>query len=459
MDISHLDEHFELALALYRQRKGLLKEACADSRILESVEHRLRAHLFVLSHYIDNEEDEPATEHEVFVFLARRILAFNNTTKVKAWNFAIDWLEESGAKAEGAKTALILFPLYGDYASLLETAYQERQELRATIVNIWQKTDTNIATEIVRQSDLLSLTSELQIAIVEYAARREEYKIDFFKNHYMSLVNGKGEVHLHLLETSIFAGLIRGDGNAKTALLRGIEQFPDSPVQRRLLRLAALTGSSELLSVLDAYKETSSSAYYLLALHGNKRAVTMITEGLKQANQLEEAEFAWHLLTNVSLPKIARMYLAADSEDDFDDDYDDEIFELDEEFAEDDEVDTVPDVSFAIQWWSDNKETWSEEDRYLKGQSIAKGKMAKLIILTTGKLGVDLLDALSLELKMPIQDCSQSWFVIRKQVLETYSSDNDSLDLSMAESNSRANPKVARKRTPTKMGRPFARAQ
>jgi len=460
MDISHLDEHYELALALYRQRKGLLKETCADSRILESVEQRMRAHLFVLSHYIDGDEDEPDTEHEVFVFLARRILAFSESTKIEGWNVAIDCLNEDDAKAQGAKTALILFPVYGDYVSLLEAAYQDREELRATIIDIWQKTDVNISTEIVRQSGLSNLLPELQTAIVKYAARRAEYKVDYFQNFYMPIVNGKGEVHSHLLEASIFAGLIRGDSNARTALLRGIEQFPDSPVQLSLLRLAALTGNNELLNVLAAYKETSPEfAYYLLALHGNRRAVPIIMEGLKQASQLDEAEVAWQLLTNVSLPQIARMYLAADSDDDLDDDYDDEIFELDEEFGEDDESDTVPDVAIAMQWWSDNKENWPEQERRLKGQSVAKGSMARLAILTTGKLGVDLLDALSLELSIPMQDCSQSWFLQRKTILESYSSDEESLDLHSVKSHSKVIPRADRKRASFQAGTSFAKAR
>ncbi|VAW76166.1 hypothetical protein MNBD_GAMMA12-1836 [hydrothermal vent metagenome] len=456
MDISHLDEHQELALALYRQRKGLLEKNWVDSRILESVESRLRAHLFVLSHYVDKEEEMPDAEHEVFIFLARRILAFSEETQALAWNIAIDCLLEPGAKAEGASTALVLFSMHEKHSKLLEEAYQEKQELRAAILDIWQKTDALVSSEIIRQSDLLSLPKEHQSAIVNYAAHRKEYNTDYFQNYYMSIINGQGEVHLHLLEAAIFAGLVRGDNNARTALLRGIEQYPDTEVQLRLLRLAALTGSPELLGVLEAYTRSSpEEGYYLLALHGNKAAVPVILEGLKQASQIEDAEKGWLLLTNFSLPQIARMYLASDSNDD---DYDDEIFELDDEFAEDDESDTVADVAVAMQWWKENREHWPEEERRLKGQAVPESGLASLATLTSGQVGRDLLDALSLELKAPLRDSSAIWFEQRKQFLQEYSNGDEGSDLTMASNRQVSKPEPGHKRPPA-VGRPYARAR
>ncbi len=455
MDISHLDEHQELALALYRQRAGLLAKTWVDSRVLESVESRLRAHLFVLSHYIDKEEDIPDSEHEVFIFLARRILAFSEETQTQAWNIAIDCLLEPGAKAQGARTVLVLFSMQDKQAKLLEVAYQERQELRAAIIDVWQKTGTVVSSEIIRQSDLSMLSKELQTAIVSYAAHRAEYKTSYFQNFYMPIINGQGEVYSHLLEAAIFAGLVRGDKNANTALLRGIEQYSDTEVQLRLLRLAALTGSPELLGVLEAYTKTSSEqGYYLLALHGNKAAVPVILEGLKQANQIEDAEKGWLLLTNVNLPQIARMYLASDSNDD---DYDDEIFELDDEFAEDDESDTVPDVAVAMQWWKENREHWPEQERRLKGQAVPESGLASLATLTSGQVGRDLLDALSLELETPLRDSSAIWVEQRKQVLQEYSSGEVDSDLTVNNNRQRSTSTTGHKTSPA-VGRPYARA-
>lgn len=469
MENTHLDEHQELCLALYRQRQGLLKETCADSSVLASVEYRLRAHLFVLSHYIDEQESEPASEHEVFVYLARRILAFDEEVKVQAWSKAIEWLAESGAKALGAKGTLILFPPDSNNRELLEIAYQNYTGLRPDILNIWQKTNTKISSKLINRSDLLSESHELQVATIEYATYSADYTKHYFQNYYMPIIDGKNEVHEHLLAPSIFGGLIRGDSKAKTALLRGIEQFPNTAAQVDLLRLAALSGDAELLSVLEGYKKSSPAiAFYLLAMHGHKRAVPLMIDGLKQANQLSHAEQGWNLLTNVDLPQIARMYLASDAnaeQEEFDDEYDDEIFELDDEFDDDfedqqDTTDMIPDVSVAIQWWQENKEHWQDSNRYFRGEVADTCNIAKLAKQAVGRSATDLLHVLLLELKEPTNDFSESWFEIRQNYLDTYSNKASSTSSAgINSSNSEADRSILQRNATSSLDKPYAHAR
>jgi len=472
MEIPHLDEHQELALALYQQRQGLLKLTWSDAVLLASVEHRMRTHVFALSHYIDDEEKEPSKEHEIFVYLARRILSSNEENSEKAWQQALEWLLEGGDKEQGAMSAFVLLPPFDKHGDILLDAFNETEELQPFILKVWTKTQATVDEKIVRRADLLSAPKELQISILEYAGRLEDYQLDFFQSFYMPLVNGRGETHLHLLEASIFAGLMRADPNAKIALLRGIEQFPKTAEQLRLLRLAALTGDNELVSILKSMAEsTPAIAYYLLAIHGNKAAVPAMIEGLKQANKIEHAERGWDLLTDVKLPKIPRMYLAADDsdedsdedEDSFDIDEDDEIFELDDELTDDsDETDMVPDVMLAEEWWEENKTVWLEQNRYFKGQTAGSQGLAKLVIKAAGTAMLDLLDALAIELKTPLADYSNSWVTQRNEFLEKYAqggSDSDASSDKALKKSQQQNSRSAQDSSRSAQEKNYARAR
>ncbi|VAW70709.1 hypothetical protein MNBD_GAMMA12-2382 [hydrothermal vent metagenome] len=450
MDIP-LDQYQELAWAMARQRQTILKKPWADAIALASVEHRLRKYLFVLSHYVDEKEAEPSKEYEVFVYLARRILAYNEETKIQGWNKAIDYLAEPGDKENGASSALILLPPYGDHKQLLATAYNDVEALQPAIIKLWQKTNTKISIELIQRSDLLSTSNEFQIAALEYAARSEDFTLDFFEGFYMALISGQGEVHEHLLAPAIDAGLLRGDNNAKTAILRGIEQITDPEITLKLLRLAALSGDNQFLPVLESFTHTAPEhAYHLLALHGNKGAIPIMIEGLKNASQLEYAEQGWDLLTDVKLPQVPRMYLAANSEDDFDEESnfsaenntDDDDFELGGDFDEEEnKEDTVSDVRVAEQWWADNSDSWQHENRYLKGQLAHSQGLAKIIQTTAGLITADLLEALVLEQaqeqKQPLAstaDHSDSWCEHRNEFLQQYSEGESDSDIANTQS-------------------------
>jgi len=428
MEAPALDDHFEIGKALYKQRNQLVSAFWSDGIILDSVEKRLRAHLFLMSHYIDLNEEVPSKENEVFIYLCRRILAHNEEVKLSGWIKAIKFLKEEGSKQKAAQNALSLFPPYDDYVELLETEYQETLQLRQQILAIWHKQNRKVEVPLVQQAFNTDGNPGLEMTAITYAAYQSHCSIELFKPYYSLVLNGKySEVPRHMLEPALWGGIVRGDTNAKAALRRSIEEENDQLRARRLVRLAALSGDAEHFKIINAYKTKDPEyAYYFLALLGSKDSMNSIVSGLKKASDIGPAEMAWNWMTNTRLPHVPRMQLVDTSsreEDDFDDDeFDDFEYdaedqdEIDENTA--DSSDTVPDAAVAEAWWNENKDLWSVEERYIGAKAETAAVLTQHASHKSGQAAHDILDKMAIESKAPIGNLADNWITLRKQELK-----------------------------------------
>ncbi|VAW81742.1 hypothetical protein MNBD_GAMMA12-2568 [hydrothermal vent metagenome] len=425
MQVPLLDKHLELGQALYRQRNLLINSQWSDGILLASVEKRLRAHLFFLSHYIDQKEEIPGTEHAFFVYLCRRILADNEDIKLGAWIRAVECLKEKGPKLKAAYNALTLYPPYDDYTELLDIEYQNEPELMQAIFEVWHKQNTQVDSNRIQQALRNHDIPALQMTALKYAAYQPHCTLELFKPYYVSILDKtNNEVPHYMLEPAIWGGLIRQDPEAKSVLRRAIEQEDDEAQKRKLLRLGAISGDPEHGAILDAYRYAdSNSAYYFLALLGNKSSMNLITTGLQQASDIDAAETAWKWMTDIPLPTIPRMQLVErnDREEEIEEDQFEDEYDLDDELLMEDidekYNDTVPDATVALQWWLDHQESWSSEDRYIAAKSSTASTLAQQASLKAGQAGRDILDLFAIEQKAPIGNLADTWIEIRNQQL------------------------------------------
>lgn len=401
--ISHYETHLESARGLYRQRLNWLQMDRIDMPSILQLEYRLRVHLHVLAHAIETAEAEPQAAPDTFVYLAARLSCNDVTQQTQAAELASQWLGEDSARAQGARDALLLFPL-PVVQEVLSKAYRGNEVLRAVLIYILAQQGARLPQGLINQAELQQRDPLLQAQILYYAANHATSGLDLFSPYYQPLLSHAETVPEHgVLVAALWGGLVRGDQAAAVALRRAIEREGDDMQRLDLLRLAALTGDEEYLLIFELLVEHAPHlAFHLLALQGRHESAEIILQGLSHPRTANDAELAWWWVSGQTLPKKPRL----------------SVIGKDRQVEEIEDVGLVPDAQSAQQWWSKQKK--DNARRYLLGQALSQQVIQTILMQYAGMISHDLIDLLSLQCRQPVSLGTHGWHDARLRILHAW---------------------------------------
>jgi hypothetical protein len=317
------------------------------------------------------------------------------------------------------------FSLYPPSAELMLRCYNEQASARAKIFSMLRIQNAALPAGLINRAELQSEDRHLQYEVLSYAANNPAYGLDIFRTYYSVLLTPAGHFPLHesLLEPVLWGGLVRGDAEASNALRRAVEQVASIETRVKLLRLMALNGAPDHMSVLEESSEYSkdfSSRWWALA--GMADYAHHLIKLLGLPEQAESAHIDWRLLTGVTLPDRPALMLVDDSG---------------EKVAPDSDVENrlkmVPDPHYAQSWMESCRVDWSNE-RWIMGQAASIDWLSTLCRHYCGEAIDDLTDLLALKLAQPLGSTPRyGWQRLRIETLsEIVSSRGSSASASQA---------------------------
>jgi predicted secreted protein len=241
----------------------------------------------------------------------------------------------------------------------------------------------------------------LKIEALRYAATNADIGMDVFRTHYLSLLSGKAQSDARIVEAAIWGGMLRSDPDATRAISVAISNTPVPKYRTTLLRLAALTGAAEYLPLLlHAAESDPATGYPLLVLYGQKSVMPELLKALEVAHTMEHAAAAFRQLTDQILPRIPRLTVVGEEEDDA------------EENAP-----QIPDIKAARAWWDKHQSNWKADERWLFGKPANTAHLVALIQKHAGRFGQDIMALLELSQKAPLNIPSEIWRARQQQLL------------------------------------------
>jgi len=400
-EVTYLDTHMEVAAALYRQRKLWLKQAEVGSHSMASLEHRQRVHIHVLSHIIDSNEATPEKEHELYVYIARRLQSKDQDVRNKAYVLAQESMLGNSVQQQAAYQTLIDYPQNTNED--LVNLYKSNEEVQPVLFNLWRDQSVLIDIAIVNAA-INSANPKLVSAALHYAAGKREFGMDVFKATLTSLFseNEQFSIAINSSVPALWGSMLRGDTGISRNFRLAIEKN-SSENNEAIIRLAALSGDDELYQFVEAWATSHPDpGLHFLALTGRKQAASFLLEHLKNGRETILAAHAWTWLTGQQLPMIPRLQLVSD----------------DGKSAPDATTDMplIPDSSLAVLWWQQHKDHWQDEIRKISGEQFSEYFLLKRAKEVCGLYGQDLRDLLVLSLGEPLSISSNTW-IINQEVL------------------------------------------
>ncbi|MFV1992450.1 MAG: hypothetical protein ACC635_00985 [Acidiferrobacterales bacterium] len=405
-EVPYLETHMEVAAALYRQRKLWQKQAEVGSHSMANLEHRQRVHVHVLSHITDPDEAVPEKEHEIYVYLARRLQSDDQDTQNIAYDLAREFLAGNSVQQQASYLALLDYPQSSneDLVKLFNT----NEEVRPVLFNLWRDQSVVIDPAIVNAA-VNHTNPEIASAALRYAAGKKEFGMDIFRNSLASLSSVQEEFSTEAdrLVPGLWGALLRGDADINRKIRMAIEKNA-SENNEEIIRLAALSGDEELYQFVEAWAVSHPNpGLHLLALTGRKQAAKFLLEYLESGREAELASRSWAWLTGQNLSMVPRMQLVGDDKT------------VPESAAE---VPLVPDYSQAATWWHQHKDIWLDEIRKISGEVFSEYYLLKRARQLCGLNGQDLRELLALSCGEPLSISSNAWIINQEIIFNELSS-------------------------------------
>ncbi len=406
-DIPYLETHLNVALSLYLQRINCVEQIYSKASVQQAIEKRLLIHLHVLASTIDDDEPKPKDDSELFVYVSRRLLSSEAQHKQEVLMFAKEILVKF-PYPKGLVDAFTLF-YNDDINQVLVDLFDTETEIRSTIISIWHLAKQQLPVGLLNQSELQTHDAELQSAVLIYNAEQENIGLSLFQKYYGSLVNNvqKEKISSKVIQSSLWAGMLRNDIKVIIAIRRAIELESDSAEREKYLRLAALNGNVELLAIFSTVAEANPElGSYLIALLGNLESVKILFTMLQNPQHSILIIPAWQLITGEELKVVPRMSLVDVSSDDSNP-------------KNDDDVPMIADLKSAQEWMAKNIPLWDKESRYIHGQICNHSNLLELSYDLSGKVGKDIFDLLSLNCGGKVSLKLEHWVTDRIIILDS----------------------------------------
>ena len=396
MHIPYLDSHQKSAVGLYRQRRNLVRQRFAAVDAMASLEHRLRVHLYVLAE-AGFDEEQPKKAEAWFVATACRILRGEGD----AHRAALEAVDDDEQCTEAVIDAVSLFPP-ADEKVLLDL-YEQREDLRQMLFQIWRRTGAELATGLVNASELQRVDADLQAAALRYGASRPEVSVEPFRAYYAPVLRDPGAARNaapSVLEAAVWGGLLRGDGDAQAVLRRALEQI-EPGTGAGLLRLMALTGAAEFEPVLQERAHGDPAhAQYLLGLYGRRSAMVSVVEALDVPQSMESAAQSWRWLTGEDLPTKPRLGVVSK-----------------EETHAVAQGGRIPDALHARNRWMRLEPAFPRDGRWVAGRCLNLQGLVRAARRWAGEAGADVLDLLALHTGGRTCLDPEGWIALRDEGL------------------------------------------
>ncbi len=405
LDFPLQERHIRKVQELYLLRSNLLNRSLSSSRSVIDLERRLSIHLNILSQLADKEFSPNGEDEERFLFFATALQSQDEGTIFETCSQAVDQLADKNLSSRPIYDA---FALYPPSVEMMQRLYYERPTARAECFSIWRVQRADLPAGLINQTELQSEDYLLQYEILSYAANHPDFGVDIFRSYYAAQQASTGHFSLHesLLEPVLWGGLVRGDTEASNALRKAVEQVSSIEIRTKLLRLIALNGAPDHMSVLEEsfeYSEKFDSRWWVLA--GMAEYAQHLIKQLGLPKQADSANSDWQLLTGINLPDRPALMLIDDSGD---------------RVAPDSEVESrlnmVPDTFYAESWLESRREEWSS-DRWIMGQVANAEWLSTLCRHYCGEAIDDLADLLALKLQQPLG--SNQGYGWQRQRIET----------------------------------------
>jgi hypothetical protein len=412
MNETYTAAHTESATDLYGLRLSWLDETDIHASAYESVEERLCASLYHCANALSLDESageslqtenkkEPTKEADCFVFLASHVNSPKPAASAAGYDLAYQWLMKDSGKATAAEAVFSLYPEADN--SRLFKLYDEQEALRPTLFSIFRKQMLSLPIDMVNAAAVAeSSPAALKLEALRYAAANTDFGMDIFRTHYLPLLSGITQFDAGIVDAAIWGGMVRSDPDAIHALSVALSNTTSTKDRAKLLRLAALSGVAEFLpQLVQAAESDPDTGYPLLVLFGKKSVMPELLRALENARSMEAAANAFTQLSDQILPRIPRLTVVGEEEED----------ETEEDAPQ------IPDVKFARTWWDKHQAKWKADERWLFGKLANTAHLAAMNKKYAGSFGSDVLALLALAQKAPLNIPTEIWRTRQQQLL------------------------------------------
>ena len=417
MNYRYLEKHTESAIDLYELRATWQNDPDIHASAVESLEKRLNASLYDCVPALEVKQSanestqpknkkEPTKEAECFVFLAGHINSPQADISEAGYELAYQWLALDQKKSAAAEMALSLYP-EADQTRLLKL-YDTQETLRPYLLRIFRKQMVALPLEMVTTAATNeNVSAALKIEALNYAAANPDFGLNLFRTHYVPLLSGKTQFDAAIIEAALWGGMVRNDPDAILALSAALSHAGAATEHAKFMRLAALTGNAEFLPLLlMAAENNPDTGVALLVLYGQKSIMPEILKGLATAHTMEQAAIAFNKITDQILPRVPRLTVVGEDEDDADE-----------------SPEQIPDINAARSWWEKHQTVWKVDERWLFGKPATPEHLTALCKKHAGSFGRDVLALLQLSNKAPLNIATETWRARQIQLLDAQVND------------------------------------
>jgi hypothetical protein len=280
----------------YLMHNQMLEPYASASCSVEDMERRITEHLGQLARLGEPCGDPDGDVAERFLFYATALQSAGPETLEEIVRLAFAQMDEP------TLTNLPIYHAFTLYPPPLEgmlALYHALPAARTPLFALWDRQRADLPERLVDQAEQQRQDPTLQCQALAYAADHPAYGVERFRAYYEPLLDPAGRLPRHelLLEPALWGGLVRGDPEVPVALRRAVERVQTPQMQPRLLRLLALNGAPEDLSLLlSACERAPVFDLRWLGLTGRQEAVAPLIDWLGRATTAAPANDAWMLL-------------------------------------------------------------------------------------------------------------------------------------------------------------------
>lgn len=372
--VTHLLEQYQ---QLREQQVSLISQAVMlEARIFNS--------LFLLSHNILDNELEPESYIDCYIYLARRLLSSDKKINLIACQTSCHWLcellvDDSSVRGLAAVDIVCQFKS-NKMQQQLVLMFKYLKIMRSIVLGIWSKSSFVLTEDLMADINQEPSDAKLQYKVMEYSAylhpvMQNKDKIKYLLNHSGRILECDFE-YSNLEEkayhcSKLFLGL-QLDLKYTTTILNSI--LKKSPLNRDVLRLAAITGRSCYIDKLKSYAETNPDyGYYLLALHGSYQSIEYIVQATKNIKYLHFSAKSWEIVSGKDMPLMQKLSV------------------VDNDSKKGRVNNLIPNAELIQQWWVDYKEKIQHAKRWLNGQEFGEHTLFSALNKYSGHYHMDLM--------------------------------------------------------------------
>ncbi len=431
-------EHLRMsAAALYKQRNTFLCEKFVESEVLTNIELQLKSELYLIASNNKSSAKKSEfpkieilrkSESEVFLDLAIHILNSDKTKLSNIYHEIIKlWLRATDNE-NAFYNVLVLFST-STLGNCLKKHYKRSEDAKVKIFNLWKNIRYSVSSSYLKVDIYSNNGESLQEAIMLYASEDRRQTVEYFRYFYQPLVEGD-DTHYSakVIAPAIWAGMIRGDELAYSALKISIDREQYLDAKFHFLRLAALSGRPEYnTAIRNSLRTNQSDAYYLLFLYGRSEVFNDVINGLRHPDFNQIATLSWRGLSEQVLSKLPRLRLVGDLDQEEMQveievsKYDTRKFrDLDLLLADIEAVDKlVPDVAEAEKWAKRVTSGINANQRFHFGKIDGFSELIAHNRKWAAVTGVDLMALLSVHLNRPLPSMVGVWAAHKLEFLNT----------------------------------------